>query len=126
MRTRHPPHRLWRALPARSNPQGFDMRAFVLVLDSFGIGGAPDAAAYGDAGADTLGHIAGACARGEADNEKRAGPLRLPNLGKLGLADAYALSTGQALEGNRSGAEPAASFGCAAEISKGKDTPSGH
>ena len=42
------------------------MRAFVLVLDSFGIGGAPDAALYGDAGADTLGHIAAVCARGEA------------------------------------------------------------
>jgi phosphopentomutase len=102
------------------------MRALVLVLDSFGIGGAPDAAAYGDAGADTLGHIAGACARGEADNEERAGPIKLPNLGKLGLADAYALSTGQALDGNSTGAETAASFGCATEISKGKDTPSGH
>ena len=90
------------------------MRALVLVLDSFGIGGAPDAAAYGDAGADTLGHIAATCARGEADNEERAGPIKLPNLGKLGLADAYALSTGQALDGNSTGAETAASFGCAA------------
>ena len=39
-------------------------RAFILVLDSVGIGAAPDAALYGDAGADTLGHIAQACARG--------------------------------------------------------------
>src|SRR5207244_7415574 len=69
-------------LPARSNPQVFDMRALVLVLDSFGIGGAPDAAAYGDAGADTLGHIAAACARGEADNEERAGPIKLPKIGR--------------------------------------------
>jgi len=102
------------------------MRALVLVLDSLGIGGAPDAAAYGDAGADTLGHIAAACARGKADNGKRAGPLRLPNLGKLGLAYAYALSTGQALEENPPAAEPVASYGCATEVSKGKDTPSGH
>src|SRR5436189_5617137 len=102
MRARRPRHRPWRALSARSNRQVFDMRSFVLVLDSFGIGGAPDAGAYGDAGADTLGHIAGACARGEADNEKRVGALRLPNLGKLGLAAAYWLSTGPALEGNRS------------------------
>ena len=38
-------------------------RAIVLVLDSFGIGSAPDAATFGDQGADTLGHIAAACAR---------------------------------------------------------------
>jgi len=37
-------------------------RAFIFVLDSFGIGGAPDAAEFGDQGADTFGHIAGACA----------------------------------------------------------------
>ena len=42
-------------------------RAIVLVLDSFGIGSAPDAASFGDQGSDTLGHIAAACARGEAD-----------------------------------------------------------
>ena len=42
-------------------------RAIVLVLDSFGIGSAPDADKFGDQGADTLGHIAAACARGEAD-----------------------------------------------------------
>ena len=41
-------------------------RAFLIVLDSVGIGGAPDAAAYGDAGADTLGNIARACAAGRA------------------------------------------------------------
>lgn len=42
-------------------------RAFLFVLDSLGIGGAPDAARFGDAGADTLGHIAEACAAGRAD-----------------------------------------------------------
>ena len=44
-------------------------RAFVFVLDSFGIGGAPDAQALGDAGANTLLHIADACAQGKADHE---------------------------------------------------------
>ena len=42
-------------------------RAIILMLDSFGIGATPDAAAFGDAGANTLGHIAQACARGECD-----------------------------------------------------------
>jgi phosphopentomutase len=102
------------------------MRAFVLVLDSFGIGGAPDAALYGDAGADTLGHIAAVCARGEADNDKRAGPLSLPNLVNMGLANAYGLSGGRRLDGIACVDEPIACHGCATEISKGKDTPSGH
>src|SRR5256885_10571727 len=102
------------------------MRACVLVLDSFGIGGAPDAAHYDDAGADTLGHIAEACAHGRANNGKRAGPLSLPNLAQFGLGHAYTLSMGQRLAGFSYGADPVASFGCAAEISKGKDTPSGH
>ena len=47
-------------------------RAIVLVMDSFGIGAAPDAERFGDAGADTLGHIAEACARGEAEQGRPA------------------------------------------------------
>ena len=66
-------------------------RAFILVMDSVGIGSAPDADRYGDAGADTLGHIALACREGRADREGlRAGPLRLPNLARLGLGAAAA------------------------------------
>ena len=42
-------------------------RAFIFVLDSFGIGGAPDAADFGDEGSDTFGHIAAACAAGKGD-----------------------------------------------------------
>ena len=42
-------------------------RAFILVMDSFGIGAAPDASRFGDAGADTLGHIAQACAEGRSN-----------------------------------------------------------
>ena len=102
------------------------MRAFVLVLDSFGIGNAPDAALYDDVGSDTLGHIAAACASGAANNDKREGPLALPNLGQLGLVHAYTMSTGHQLAGIAQPAKPSARYGCAAEISKGKDTPSGH
>ena len=51
-------------------------RALLIVLDSVGCGGAADAGDFGVAGADTLGHIAAACARGEADRAGlRAGPL---------------------------------------------------
>lgn len=53
-------------------------RAIVLVLDSFGIGAAADAERFGDADADTLGHIAAACARGQCDGADRQGPLALP------------------------------------------------
>ena len=63
-------------------------RAFIMVLDSFGIGATEDAERFGDVGADTLGHIAEACAKGEADNGRK-GPLNLPNLTRLGLAKAH-------------------------------------
>src|SRR5215218_8604607 len=103
-------------------------RAFLLVLDSVGIGAAPDAASYGDEGADTIGHIAEACARGAADKPGlRSGPLRLPNLVKLGLGEACRMSTGRVPPGlNGTGFSEFARYGCAAEQSKGKDTPSGH
>jgi phosphopentomutase len=98
-------------------------RAFLIVMDSVGIGGAPDAAAYGDDGADTLGHIAEACAAGRADIG-RAGPLRLPNLDRLGLGAAAQAATGRRPPGLT--AEPAAIHGAGVETSRGKDTPSGH
>ncbi|MEM9270673.1 MAG: phosphopentomutase, partial [Pseudomonadota bacterium] len=68
-------------------------RAFLIVLDSVGCGGAPDAAAFGDEGANTLGHIAQACAAGAAE-EGRSGPLNLPNLDRLGLGAAITLASG--------------------------------
>lgn len=98
-------------------------RAFLFVLDSVGIGGAPDAAAYGDAGSDTLGHIAEACAAGRAD-EGRHGPLHLPNLDALGLGAAAALATGRRPPGLS--AQPSGLYGAGVEQSRGKDTPSGH
>ncbi|MEQ5869814.1 phosphopentomutase [Sagittula sp. NFXS13] len=104
-------------------------RAFLVVMDSVGIGGAPDADSYfndtrPDTGADTLGHIVDACAAGQAE-DGRSGPLHLPNLAKLGLFHAADLASGA----HRSAmiADPVnARWGAATEQSKGKDTPSGH
>jgi len=100
-------------------------RAFVFVLDSFGIGGAPDAARFGDEGADTYGHIKARCAAGGGDRDGlRSGPLFLPNLDALGLDHAAALATGRPLPAHATAA--GAFFGAGTEISSGKDTPSGH
>ena len=101
-------------------------RALIIVLDSLGCGGAPDAAAFGDEGADTLGHVALACARGQADNDRRGGPLRLPNLTSLGLGLAAQTSTGQTPLGLDGAVREGVRYGAAIERSHGKDTPSGH
>ncbi len=102
-------------------------RAFLFVLDSLGIGGAPDAEAYGDEGSDTFGHIADACYAGKADKASgRSGPLRTPNLATLGLAEAARLATGRYPTGFGAASSAEALWGAATEISKGKDTPSGH
>ncbi|MFG6560802.1 phosphopentomutase [Sulfitobacter sp. 1A15299] len=103
-------------------------RAFLVVIDSVGIGGAPDAGDFfngdlPDTGANTLGHIAQACAAGEAE-EGRSGPLALPNLDRLGLGAALKLASG--MEGPGLGAAPEGRWGAATEVSQGKDTPSGH
>jgi len=83
-------------------------RVLWLVLDSVGIGALPDAAAYGDAGRSTLGHIA------------RSRPLRLPNLARLGLGNIAPLDHLPAA------AAPLASYGRGATRSPGKDTTTGH
>ena len=102
-------------------------RALLIVLDSVGCGGATDAVAYGDAGSDTLGHIAEACTEGRGDREGlRSGPLNLPNLARLGLAHACEASTGRPLAGVARPAQPQGRWGYGVEVSQGKDTPSGH
>jgi len=98
-------------------------RAILLVLDSVGCGGAPDAAEFGDSGANTLGHIAIACANDQA-NDGRNGPLKLPNLDQLGLGAAIRLASDLDLPGLA--ALPGGLWGVATEKSRGKDTPSGH
>jgi len=102
-------------------------RAILCVLDSVGCGGAPDAAAFGDAGANTLGHILREAAAGRAD-EGRSGPMRLPHLDALGLGRAIRLASGAATPGLDADAQGTLSgrWGAATEVSQGKDTPSGH
>ena len=97
-------------------------RAFLVVMDSVGIGGAPDADAYfngdvPDTGANTVGHIAEACAEGRAE-EGRSGPLTVPHLAALGLFEAMACANGAPFQPG--------SWSAATEVSRGKDTPSGH
>ncbi|MBR0600002.1 phosphopentomutase [Sinanaerobacter chloroacetimidivorans] len=84
-------------------------RVVLIVLDSLGIGAMPDAENYGDAGADTLGHIAAS----KTD-------FSIPNLIKMGLGNIDGVSN-IAKEEN-----PAGSFGRLGERSKGKDTITGH
>lgn len=103
-------------------------RAFLVVMDSVGIGGAPDAHRYfngtvSDEGANTITNIARACAQGLAA-EGRIGPLRVPNLDRLGLGRAVQLASGHLALGL--GQEPEGVWGVATEVSRGKDTPSGH
>ncbi|MFA6409113.1 MAG: phosphopentomutase [Gammaproteobacteria bacterium] len=101
-------------------------RAFILLLDSFGIGALPDAEKFGDKGTNTLLHIAERCAAGQSDLPgKRQGALRLPNLSRLGLNAAAKIATGQNVPG-LDDVNPSGIYGAAASISKGKDTTSGH
>ena len=81
----------------------------IVVLDGVGCGGAPDAAAFGDEGSDTLGNTA-----------RVVGGLGLPNLGALGLGNATRI------EGVPPVAAPRASFGRLRESAAGKDTTTGH
>ena len=97
-------------------------RAFLIVIDSVGIGGAPDANQYfngdvPDTGANTFGHIAQA--RAEAGT-----PLKVGTLDALGLGAAVELASGMKIPGLN--ATPTGAWGAATEKSNGKDTPSGH
>jgi len=110
-------------------------RTIILLLDSFAIGAAEDAdtfvgtldddTEFNDVGSNTLGNIAQQCAAGEA-NKGRSGPLKIPNLNKLGYGRACYESSGVFPEGLDDSVEPIAAYGYAKEISTGKDTPSGH
>jgi phosphopentomutase len=92
-------------MSAQENPF---RRVVWIVLDSVGIGELPDAAAYGDAGSDTLGNIA------------RRHRLNLPNLCRLGLANIRPFA------GLKPAAQPRGAFGRCALASPGKDTTTGH
>ena len=84
-------------------------RAIIIVADGVGCGGAPDAAAYSDAGADTLGNIA-----------RAVGGLALPNLGALGLGHLTEIA------GVPAATTPRGAYGAMQEASAGKDTITGH
>ena len=92
-------------------------RAIILLLDSLGIGGAPDAGAFGDAGADTFGHI-------YEYRQKLNRPLVLPNLYRLGLLRAAGLSRSSPFA--PAGEDCAGAYGYASPVSRGKDSLSGH
>ena len=103
-------------------------RVFLLVMDSAGIGGAPDAGEFfngdvPDTGTNTVAHIAQACAAGLAE-EGRSGLMRVPTLDALGLGAAMTLASGEVSAGL--GQTPTGAWGAATEVSRGKDTPSGH
>jgi phosphopentomutase len=83
-------------------------RIFVIVMDSLGIGAAPDAANYNDQGSDTFGHIADAM------------PLTIPNLQRLGISNLHPLKHVNPVE------RPMGAYGKMSEISLGKDTMTGH
>ncbi len=84
-------------------------RAILIVLDGLGVGGAPDAAAYGDEGSDTLANMAAA-----------VGGLQVPNLASLGLGNLHAIA------GVAPAARPRAGYGRLVEVSAGKDSTTGH
>ena len=88
-------------------------RVFLFILDSVGIGGAPDAAKFGDEGANTVGHI--------ADHRE----LKIPNLVSLGMARALQAASGSA-HGLDAEAPVKGAWGFATEVSHGKDTITGH
>lgn len=102
-------------------------RAFLLVMDSVGIGGAPDADKFGDVGANTFGHIAQWCKDGRADIDGvRSGTLNIPFLEKLGLGLAAKMACEELPDGLNPSPEIIGQYGSAAELSSGKDTISGH
>ncbi len=84
-------------------------RAAIIVLDGVGIGEAPDAAAYGDTGSDTLGHVVGQMA-----------PCQLENLREIGLGNIRHINGLPAID------EPAGAFGMMSPSAAGKDSTTGH
>lgn len=101
-------------------------RVVILMLDSFGVSALPDADKFNDVGASTLGHIAQYCAEGKAEKD-RTGPLNIPNMVKLGLGEIYKQCTGEYLPNLQIPvSEITGAYGFCKEVSKGKDTTSGH
>ncbi len=101
-----------------SLPHGCNLRKMkfiIIVLDSVGIGEAPDAREYGDTGANTLAHIA-----------QSVNGLHIPTLRAMGLGNIPLLTSGLPIQGVAPTNTPIASYGAMQEVSKGKDTTTGH
>jgi phosphopentomutase len=96
-------------MAARDSESRVTRRAAIIVLDGLGIGPAPDSAAYGDVGSDTLGNVA-----------RAVGGLQLPNLAALGLGRCASLA------GMAPATSPGAAFGVCEPASAGKDSITGH
>ena len=94
-------------------------RAIIMVIDSFGIGYSPDAADFGDVGANTLANLA------RAYYEDSGKEIALPNLSSMGLIKACEQASNQTFP-YQGKAPSKGAYGFAQEISTGKDTPSGH
>lgn len=94
-------------------------RVIWMVIDSFGVGHAPDAEKFGDVDANTLGNIA------KVFEQEKGRPLSLPNFASMGLVELAGQASGQRI--NHAPVETyQGAYGYAAELSTGKDTPSGH
>ena len=93
-------------------------KGIFIVLDSVGVGGAPDAKHFNDSGANTLGNIFNACAKGMADIG-RAGELKIPNLESMGIYHALALA--EKKFGKITTSQNQASYAIATSHSLGKD-----
>lgn len=90
-------------------------KVVLIITDSLGVGALPDAATYGDAGADTFGHILTAF-----DKELKR-PLNIPNLRALGMGNIQGVAGGKIAVEN-----PIGCYGKMSELSTGKDTTTGH
>ena len=95
-------------------------KAVILVLDSFGIGHAPDADKFGDVGANTFASIA------KVFKAQKGRQLALPNLAKLGLVKAGKAASAGVPADIEDASTLLGAYGFARELSSGKDTPSGH
>ena len=95
-------------------------KVVILVLDSFGIGYAPDAAKFGDVGANTFASIA------KVFHQQKGRQLALPNLARLGLVKAGTAASGGVQADIADTEQLLGGYGYARELSSGKDTPSGH
>lgn len=101
-------------------------RTIILLMDSFGIGSAHDAADFCDKGSDTLGHIAEWFVENRKDIDGQVMPLQLPNLAVRGLEKAAELSRGSVLAAPLGAEHTIGACTYAEEVSRGKDTLSGH